>query len=213
MQLLNNWSDQRKSARVQIVLDVSGSMGDPGGGGETKLELAQRAAIAALDEFKDEDVVGLSTFTTAETTGETVVLDAVAPAPISANREQLRQEIEAQFPRYGTPLYEAIDDAFNDAVDDYDPELINAVVLLSDGVNEDLESSDDQQQLDQLLADLRRGATGENAKPIRVFPIAYGELADLDVLRRIAEATNSTVYDASDPTTITRVFTAVVSNF
>jgi len=213
VQLLNNWSDQRKSARVQIVLDVSGSMGDPGGGGETKLELAQRAAIAALDEFKDEDVVGLSTFTTAETTGETVVLDAVAPAPISANREQLRQEIEAQFPRYGTPLYEAVDDAFNDAVDDYDPELINAVVLLSDGVNEDLESSDDQQQIDQLLADLRRGATGENAKPIRVFPIAYGELADLDVLRRIAEATNSTVYDASDPTTITRVFTAVVSNF
>ena len=100
-----------------------------------------------------------------------------------------------------------------DALAEYDPALINAVVVLSDGVNEDGETSDDQQQLDQLLSDLRRGATGENAKPIRIFPIAYGDGADLDVLRDIAEATNSTVYDASDPTSIDRVFTAVVSNF
>jgi Ca-activated chloride channel family protein len=33
------------------------------------------------------------------------------------------------------------------------------------------------------------------------------------VLRRIAEATNAAAYDASDPTTINKVFTNVVSNF
>jgi Ca-activated chloride channel family protein len=90
---------------------------------------------------------------------------------------------------------------------------INAVVVLSDGVNEDLESSDDEQQLDALITSLRDNASSELAKPIRIFPIAYGEAADLDVLRRIAEASNSTVYDASDPATIDRVFAAVVSNF
>ena len=46
-----------------------------------------------------------------------------------------------------------------------------------------------------------------------VFAIAYGGDADLETLRRIAEATNAQVYDASDATTISRVFTAVVSNF
>ena len=33
------------------------------------------------------------------------------------------------------------------------------------------------------------------------------------MLRTIAEATNSAVYNATDPKTISRVFTAVVSNF
>ena len=64
--LLDQWAEQRKSARVLIVLDVSGSMGelaDPDTG-ETRLDLAKRAAIEALDQFKDEDEVGLRIFTT-----------------------------------------------------------------------------------------------------------------------------------------------------
>ena len=122
-------------------------------------------------------------------------------------------DIDAQFPRNGTPLYEAVHDAFDDAYAAYDPALINAIVVLSDGRNEDGVASDDEQQLEELLSDLRRGATGETSKPIRIFPIAYGDGADIDVLEDIAEATNSTVYDASDPTSINRVFTAVVSNF
>ena len=46
-----------------------------------------------------------------------------------------------------------------------------------------------------------------------MFPIAYGGDADLGILRQIAEASNGAVYDASDPRSITKVFTAVVSNF
>jgi Ca-activated chloride channel family protein len=96
---------------------------------------------------------------------------------------------------------------------EYDPARINAIVLLTDGKNEDGDPSDDNRQLQNLLTTLRRGSEGENARPIRIFPIAYGRDADLDTLRTIAEATNSAVYDASDPTTINKVFTAVVSNF
>jgi Ca-activated chloride channel family protein len=46
-----------------------------------------------------------------------------------------------------------------------------------------------------------------------VFPIAYGEDAELAPLKRIAEATNAAAYDASNPSTIIQVFTAVISNF
>ena len=58
--LLDKWAEQRKSARVLIVLDVSGSMSEVADQdtGETRLDLAKRAAIEALDQFKDEDEVG-----------------------------------------------------------------------------------------------------------------------------------------------------------
>ena len=60
---------------------------------------------------------------------------------------------------------------------------------------------------------LRNSNEGEATRPVRIFTIAYGKDADLGVLRRIAEATNAAAYDASDPTSINQVFTAVISNF
>jgi Ca-activated chloride channel family protein len=48
---------------------------------------------------------------------------------------------------------------------------------------------------------------------VRMFTISYGSEADLEVLRRIAQATDGASYDSSDPTSINRVFTTVISNF
>ena len=48
---------------------------------------------------------------------------------------------------------------------------------------------------------------------MRVFPIAYGEDADLEALTAIAEASQAAVYDASDPASIEKVLISVVSNF
>ena len=133
--------------------------------------------------------------------------------PIGANREAVAGRIRDQFPLNGTPLYDVTSNSYQAALAAYDPTRINAVVLLTDGMNDDGERSDDATQLQTLLTTLRAGSAGEQAKPIRIFPIAYGRDADLETLRTIAEATNSAVYDASDPKTITKVFTAVVSNF
>ena len=43
--ILDSWAELRKDARVLLVLDISGSMGDPGGDGRTKLDLAIEAAV------------------------------------------------------------------------------------------------------------------------------------------------------------------------
>ena len=48
---------------------------------------------------------------------------------------------------------------------------------------------------------------------MRVFPISYGEDADLATLRRIAEASQAAVYDSSDPRSINKILVAVISNF
>jgi len=216
--LLAKWRVQRKGARVELVLDVSGSMKEPADPddpeGPTKLDLAKKAAIQALDEFKDDDEVGFRIFTTGlGSSGRDLYQDVLDIKPMSENREIMKSKIRDQFPLEGTPLYAATQKSFDDLVKGYDPALINAVVLLTDGVNEDGDKSDDANQLKTLLNALRSGTEGENAKPVRVFTIAYGKEADKDTLKQIAEASNAAPYDASDPTTINKVFTAVVSNF
>ncbi len=62
--VLDKWAEQRKTARVLLVLDVSGSMEEDAGDGRSKLELAKQAAQESLGEFKDDDEVGLWVFTT-----------------------------------------------------------------------------------------------------------------------------------------------------
>jgi Ca-activated chloride channel family protein len=212
VELLDLWDTQRKGARVLMVIDVSGSMGDPAGSGgrETKLELAQRAAVAALEQFSDADEVGLRVFSTdLSPTPPTEYVDLVPIGPITEQRDELRRQIENLVPTQGTPLYTVTRDSYRDMVEGFAPDRINAVVLLSDGRNEDPANTD----LDGLLAALTEGTEGGSATPVRVFPIAYGQDSDLGTLRRVAEATNAAVYDASDARSIDRVLTAVISNF
>ncbi|MBL8778546.1 MAG: extracellular solute-binding protein [Acidimicrobiales bacterium] len=214
--LLDKWDRQRKGAQVILLMDVSGSMGDIGDpdSGETKLDLAKRAAIEALDDFAEQDEVGLRVFSTdLGPSGTAEFVDVVPVGPIADQREQLADAIADLVPTNGTPLYSATQAAYEDAVAAFDPDRINAVVLLSDGVNDDGDTSDDDEQLDELLASLQSDSEGQLSSPVRVFPIAYGGDADLATLRRIAEASTAAVYDASDPTSIDKVFAAVVSNF
>jgi Ca-activated chloride channel homolog len=211
-EVLERWDQQRKSARVLMVMDVSGSMGDDAGAGgrETKLDLAKEAAISSLDDFADRDEVGLRIFSTELQTEEpSDYVDLVPIGPISDQRDLLAERISQLIPTAGTALYTVTEASYTDLVSSFQSDRINAIILLSDGVNDDPRNDD----LDGLLAALSEGTEGGSATPVRIFPIAYGADADLATLRRIAEATNAAVYDASDPRSIERVFTAVVSNF
>ena len=212
--LLDRWAQDRKRGRVTLLVDVSGSMGDPadpdGAPTPTKLDLAKTAVVEALDQFAADDDVGLRVFTTDMGPNQDEEwTDLVPIGPLAGQRESIARNVDDLFPLEGTPLYTATQDTYDDMIDAFDATRINAVVLLSDGRNEDPENND----LEGLIRHLRAGSEGENSQPVRVFAIAYGGDADLESLRRIAEATNAQVYDASDATTISQVFTAVVSNF
>ena len=214
--LLDTWATQRKGARVLMVLDVSGSMGeaadpdDPNG--PTKLDLAKQAVVEGLDDFKAEDLVGLRIFTT-DDSGTPVVEDLSPIAPIGANRESLVNRVNSLIPRAGTPLYQVTQESYDEMLSDYDPALINAVIVLTDGQNDDGTPTDDAEQFEELLADVSESSNGETARPVRIFTLAYGAGTDPAELRQIAEASNATAYQATDATTIDQVFAAVVSNF
>jgi Ca-activated chloride channel family protein len=210
--LIDQWAANRKPARVLLVIDVSGSMGDTGDPdtGATKLDLAKQAAIAALDDFKPEDEIGLRIFSTEIGTREpTDYVDLVPIGPLGARREAITSNIRNLVPTQGTPLYTVTRDSYAEMQRDFDPARINAVLLLTDGRNEDPRNND----LDGLLRDLRSRNEGSSTRPVRIFTIAYGSDADPGTLQRIADATNGAAYSASDPTTIDQVFVAVVSNF
>jgi Ca-activated chloride channel family protein len=214
--LLDAWATQRKGARVLMVLDVSGSMGEPADpddpNGPTKLDLAKQALIDGLDDFKADDLVGLRIFTT-DDSGTPVVTDLSPVAPIGAQREALVSRVDSLTPLAGTPLYQVTQESYDEMLAGYDPELINAVIVLTDGQNDDGTPDDDARQFDELLADVKRNSDGETAKPVRIFTVAYGSGADPTELRQIAEASNATAYQAGDATTINKVFAAVISNF
>ena len=213
--LLDQWSTQRKGARVLLVMDVSGSMGEESGkAGQNKLDLAKQAATDSLSQFKPDDLVGLREFSTGLGTARTDTFIDLAPiAPVESGRENLRVEIGALIPTNGTPLYDVTRKSMQTMVEAFDPTRINAVVLLTDGKNEDGKTADDQRQLADLLKYMQEQTQGEVGKAVRLFTIGYGADADTLVLKQMAEASSGNFYNASDPKTITKVFTQVVSNF
>lgn len=201
------WHQVRKKARVMLVLDVSGSMGESGTSG-TKLEEARRAASDALGLFEPDDDVGLAIFTTNLPGGQNYqVLVPIGPA--KASIPSIRKSLDSLVPLNGTPLYSAVRKSVADLNASADPNRINAVVVLTDGRNEAADNN-----LDQLLIDLAAMTGSESSKPtVRVFTIAYGPDADLATLQRISAATSAKAYDARKPGTINDVFTSVISNF
>jgi Ca-activated chloride channel family protein len=212
--LLDDWQQQRKGARVLLVIDVSGSMGDPAGQGDrTKLELAQDAATSGVDQFGPDDQVGLRVFSTNLDAQHAEFLDLVPVGRVGDNREEMKSRIRSLVPVQGTPLYSVAARSYDDALAAYDPARINAVVLLTDGQNDDGRPDDDPRQLTDLLGKLRAGSEGVGSRPVRVFTIGYGASADFDKLRQIAEASNAKDYKADNPLTIDAVFSNVISNF
>jgi Ca-activated chloride channel family protein len=204
----------RKRANVLLVLDVSDSMKTVvPGAGKTRLQLAQEAAADALPQLVGDDRVGLWMFSQGlDGPLDYRELDPIGPLdeaiPRGVRKDVLLSDIVNLHTYSATGLYDTTLAAFDTVATSSDPTAINAVLLLTDGKNEDAISIDLKVLLDRL-----RARTGSAATPVRVFTLAYGDKAEKDVLRQIAETTNAATYDASDPRTIREVLIAVISNF
>lgn len=196
----------RKRANVLFLLDVSGSMGNPIETGESKLSAAKVAIEKALDHFADGDRVGLAAFSEVDANelapGEVSAVDDIADT-----RDDFEAALAGLEPVEWTPLYEAVDTFAKRQADDYDPDRINAVVLLSDGKNETEAPSTSAQQMLDSLHELH------HSTPVLVFTLAYGADADVKTLQSISSATGAHYYDATDPTEVDEVLGDLVTSF
>jgi Ca-activated chloride channel family protein len=199
-QIQSSWTDLRKRARVVMVIDSSTSMGANATGSQSKLQLARQAALGALPSFAADDEIALWSFAAAPR-------ELVALAPFRDQETTIRQEIE-QLEAQGSrkALYATLTKAVERLSKGFDPARINAVLILTDGHNDDPENSD----LSALIRLLRAQPSTE---VVRVFTLGYGSGADLNTLERIAVASHGGAYEATDPRVIDRVFQLIVSNF
>ncbi len=200
-QIQSSWKDYRKRARVLLVMDVSSSMGDRlGSASASKLDLAKAATQSALDKFAGDDDVALWTIAGTERR------ELVGMGPLRDQKALMRTEIDRLTPQgTGKALYGTISSAVASVRQRFDRERINAVIVVTDGRNDDLSNSD----LSGLIGRLR---TQPEDQWVRVFTVAYGPGADRDALDKIALAADGVRYGA-DPSIIGRVILEVVSNF
>ena len=189
--LKQSWREDRKPGDIMLVIDVSGSMAE-----DRRLAFAKRGVRAFLDQAARDDRVGLMKFSDRDEIRTVVPLGSLRD-----NRKKLETAVRGLIGFGGTAFYDATVKAFERMrrLED-DGERINAVVLLTDGKdqNSDLELEDVVKRLDQ----------GDTEYPVRVFTIAY-KLESRDArkaLKEIAAASGGGFYlgDTGDIDTVFR---------
>lgn len=159
----NAWAANRKRANIVLVVDTSGSMrGD-------KIEEAKAGLELFLSRLLNEDRVAMITFSN---TPEVVV----PLGELTQNRLQLQGAIQNIEVNGQTAMFDALREARKVLEADLeDRNRINAIVLLSDGADTAQTST-----FDDVTRDF-------NETDISIFPIAYGEDAEKEVLQQIAD--------------------------
>ena len=145
------------------------------------------------------DRVGMLTF-------NDQVTQAVPLGRFSANRERLRSAIDDLFPDGETAVYDATDRGFKAIRDLHDDARINAVVVLTDGEDNQSEMSDRE-----VVGELARQSRSEGLA-VRVYTIAYGSQANKDVLADNSNASGGKPFEG-DPKEIESVYRSISSFF
>ncbi len=196
-------------SRLLAILDISGSMQAevPGSGGKSRIELAKGAAKRGLGLYPPDSELGLWVFSTNLTPStdyrELVPVGTLAPGPDGVTGQQkLGQALDATqaIPDGGTGLYDTTLAAVRAMRASWDPNRVNTVLILSDGMNDDANTIG----LPTLLTTLKNEADPQ--RPVTVISIGFGPDSDVDALTQISTATGGSTYVSLDPNNIGEIF-------
>ncbi len=202
-----SWDDLRKRARVLVILDVSGSMGENvEKAGQSRLELAKSAAAKAVQGFAGNDQLGLWVFST-QLDGNKPYVERVPVGPASSTVPRITGEIADLVPDGGTGLYATLRAAqIGDARRPRRPTRSTRSCSSPTAATSTRPTptwtawwSSSAARASTPRCACSRSATAP--RPTRTRCV------------RIAEASSAAYYDASDPATIDKVLTSVLSNF
>lgn len=209
-QMVAGWDAARRRARVLVVLDVSGSMNEQadkqattGDAAKKKIDLLRPAVLQGLGWLSNDDQVGLWTFSSGQPKPYTVQVPIARVADVRTKFTNVVNTVSASG---DTGLYQTTREAHQTMLDSIDPNRINAIVLLTDGVNKPADENGRKAMLKEIDASQRDTS-------VRIFTIPYGREADVSTLTRIAAASKALTYNAVDPVDINKVFVNVFSNF
>ncbi|WP_328773016.1 substrate-binding and VWA domain-containing protein [Streptomyces sp. NBC_00286] len=201
---LGMWTITVQSARLTTVVDASASMANPVPGTDrSRMDVTKASLLQALATFSPEDEIGLWEFSTK--------LDGERDYRVLVPTERLgdragdgtqRDRLAAAFNDLepvadgSTGLYDTTLAAYKEAIASYGNGKFNALVILTDGVNEDPGSV----SRSELIAELQRFTDPEH--PVPLIAIAVGPDADKDEVDQIAKATGGSGHQVTDPSEI-----------
>jgi Bacterial extracellular solute-binding protein/von Willebrand factor type A domain len=206
---LNQWAGVNLSGRIQVLLDVSGSMNEPvPGTGKNRMDVTLEAAKLGIGLMKPTTKIGVWTFSTnldgqGKDYKELIPIRTVADQLAGGALDTLlaTKALESG----ATGLYDSTLAAYKSATQNYEAGRINLVVVLTDGKNEDDQGIDRPELLDELRK-LR-----DPKHPVQVIGIGIGPDIDANELKMVAGATGGQAFSTADPTKIGDVFYAALS--
>ena len=209
---LRLWEAITQDVNALMVIDVSGSMAEAGGNGQTKIQLAAASAATSIGFYPDTSNLGMWVFST-NLTPTTAYRQLVAIAQMSStsggkSQRQALTNAANSLPSLvngNTALYASTLAAVNTVRHNYDPSKVNTVVLMTDGQNVDPGGP----TLDQLLAGLQTPQA--KLLPVPVYTIGLGPDADMKALGQISKATGGKTYAVRDPAKLRSVFLDAVT--
>nr|MDT0522718.1 VWA domain-containing protein [Streptomyces sp. DSM 41633] len=197
------------------VVDASGSMATPvPGSGRSRMDVTKESLIQALTQFTPDDEIGLWEFATT-LDGEKDYRKLMPTRRLgdpaqggSTHREKLSAACAGLQPVPGgaTGLYDPVLAAYPEARSTDVKGKFNALVILTDGSNQD-ENGISRSALAARLKEL-----ADPERPVPVIAIAVGPDADREEVAEIARITGGDGYEVSDPAEIQAViFRAIMT--
>lgn len=207
-ELLNQWAGINLSARVQVLVDVSGSMNaQVPGTGLNRMQLSMQATAKALHLFKPTTQLRMLAFST-RLDGDKDYRELLPMAPVAQHLASGALDKLAQVkatPNGGTGLYDSVLDTYRTARREWEPGRLNLVIVLTDGRNEDPRGI----SREDLLAELAK--LQDPRRPIPLIGVGIGPDADKPELDQLTAATGGQAFVAPDPAKITDVFFGALS--
>lgn len=194
-QLIADWTALQRQSNIIVLLDTSGSMveGVPGTS-RTRMQLLQETATTGFGLLNPDSKIGLWQFAT-NLTPTTDYRELVPYGPLSGTvggvprGQALVEAVQGLRAGGDTGLYDTVYAAFQEIQRHWEPNDTNAVLLITDGRNDDPGGG---LSLEELLTRLRAEMRPE--RPTPVICIAVGPDADAEALRQISAATGGRTF-------------------
>jgi hypothetical protein len=205
--VLNAWAAINLSGRLQVLLDVSGSMNEPvPGTGKSRMQTTIEAAVAGTKLFSPVSKFGVWLYST-RLDGDRDYRELLPVKPLGEHLadggvDKLRT-VRAQ--AADTALYDAILAGYREAAQNWEAGRINSVVVMTDGQDD----NDSDITRDELRTELRK--LQNPRRPLRLIGIGIGPDVDAAEFTALTKVTGGHAFVAPDPTKIGDVFYSALS--
>jgi hypothetical protein len=205
---LQAWQKLSLGSRDLVLLDVSEQMATPVSPTGTTLEqVLIQAASLGLTHFPDSTQMGIWAFAShldGALPYKQLVPVGPLPAPLGliTRRQQITQATKQGKPVAGAPaaLYSSILAAFKTMSASYQSRYVNAVLVLTAGIDNakgDMSSA-------ALVRQLR--ALYNPNKRVEIVPLMFGTAGNFGALQQVARATGGVAFDITSPKQINSAF-------